>query len=134
MIRNAPLHLVAGGADGEVCSSVDQADTCPAASSSALRAYVDQFLRGDRAGPICMAFRNHREILSHGRLDVLPFFQQLARGDRLGFHTEQLSGLLIIARRWLGRRGRCVRSIFYECDSLEFVSSQISHSWSGVGG
>jgi hypothetical protein len=92
------LHLVTDGADGEVRSSVDQADTCPAASSSALRAYVDQFSRGDRAGLICMAFRNHREILSHRGLDVLPFFQQLARGDRLGFHTEQLSGLLIIAR------------------------------------
>jgi hypothetical protein len=46
-----------------------------------------------------MAFRNHREISSHRGLDVLPFFQQLARGDRLGFHTEQLSGLFIIARR-----------------------------------
>ncbi len=77
-----------------------------AASPGAVRAYVDQSLRGDRAGPICMASRNHREILSHRGLDLVPFLRQLARGDRLGFHTEQLSGLLIIARRRLGRRGR----------------------------
>jgi len=56
----------------------------------------------------------HREILSHRSLDVVPFVRQLARGDRLGFHTEQLSGLLIIARRRLGRRGRRIRSIFDE--------------------
>jgi hypothetical protein len=71
-----------------------------------------------------MALRNHREILSHRGLDVVPFFQQLARGDRLGFHTEQLSGLPIIARRRLGRRGRRIRSIFDERDSFEFVGSQ----------
>jgi hypothetical protein len=56
-----------------------------------------------------MALRNHGEILSHRGLVVVPFFWQLARRDRLGFHTEQLSGLLIITRR---RRGRCTRSIF----------------------
>src|ERR1700688_4816671 len=114
MIRNAPLRLVTDRADGKVRSSIDQAHTCPAASPGALLAYVDQSLRGDRAGPICMALRNHREILSYRGLDVVPFFQQLARGDRLGFHTEQLSGLLIIARRRLGERGRRTRSIFDE--------------------
>jgi hypothetical protein len=76
------------------------------------------------AGRICMALRNDREILSHRGLDVVPFFQQLARGDRLGFHTEQLSGLPIIARRRLGRRGRRIHSIFDERDSFEFVGSQ----------
>jgi hypothetical protein len=35
-----------------------------------------------------LALRNHREILSHRGLDVVPFFRQLARGDGLGFHTE----------------------------------------------
>src|ERR1700692_2915998 len=99
MIRNAPLPLVTDRADGEVRSSVDQAHTCPAASPGALRADVDKSLRGDRAGPICMALRYHREILSHRGLDVAPIFRQLACGGRLGFHTEQLSGSLIIARR-----------------------------------
>src|SRR3984893_18548126 len=114
MIRNAPLHLVTDRADGEVRSSVDQAHTCPDASPSALRAYVDQSLRGDRAGRASTASRNHREILSHRGLDLVPFFRQLARVDRLGFYTEQLSGLLIIARRPRRRRGRRVRSIFDE--------------------
>src|ERR1700686_1128514 len=41
MIRNAPLHLVTDRADGAVRSSVDQSHTWPAASSGALRAYVD---------------------------------------------------------------------------------------------
>lgn len=58
-----------------------------------------------------MALRNPREILSHRRLNVVPFFQQLGRHDGLGFHTEQLSGLLIIARRWRGHR---IHSIFDE--------------------
>src|SRR5882757_1817557 len=75
MIRNASLHLVTDRADGEVRSSVDQAYTCPAASPGALRAYVDQSLRADRASPICTALRNHREILSHRGLDAVPFFQ-----------------------------------------------------------
>ena len=52
MIRNAPLPLVTDRTDGEVRSSVDQAYTCPAASPDAFRAYVDQSLRGDKAGPI----------------------------------------------------------------------------------
>jgi hypothetical protein len=81
MIRNAPLHLVTDGSDGEVCSSVDQAHTCPAASPGALRAYVDQSLRGDKADSIFTALRNHREILSHRGCDVAPFFHQLAGGD-----------------------------------------------------
>jgi hypothetical protein len=61
-----------------------------------------------------MALCNHREILSHRGLDAVPFFRQLARGDRLGFHTEQRSGLLIMARRRRGRGGRRIRSIFDE--------------------
>jgi hypothetical protein len=61
-----------------------------------------------------MALFNHREIVSHRGFDVVPFFGQVARGDRLGFHTEQLSDFLIIARRGLGRRGRHIRSIFDE--------------------
>ena len=52
MIRNGPLSLVTNRADGEVRSSVYQAYTCPAALPGAFRAYVDQSLRGDRAGPI----------------------------------------------------------------------------------
>src|SRR5271169_570438 len=114
MIRNAPLSLVTDRADGEVRSSVDQAYPRPAASPSALRAYVDQSLRDDRAGPICMALRNHREILSHRCLDVVPFFRQLAGGDKFGFYTEQLNGLLITTRRRLGRRSRRIRSNFDE--------------------
>src|SRR4030088_3311799 len=92
MIGNAPLHLVTDRADGEVRCSVDQAHTCPPTSSRARRSYVDQSLRGDRADPVCMALRNHGEILGHRGLGVVPFFWQLARRDRLGFHTEQLSG------------------------------------------
>jgi hypothetical protein len=71
-----------------------------------------------------MALRNHREILSHRGLDVVPFFQQLARGDRLGFHTEQLSGLPIIARRAARTARSPHSSIFDERDSFEFVGSQ----------
>jgi hypothetical protein len=56
-----------------------------------------------------MALRNHREILSHHGLHLVPFFGQLAYGDRLGVYTEQLSGLLFIAHRRLGGRGRRIR-------------------------
>ena len=97
MICNAPLHLITDRADGEVGRSVDQAHAYPAALPGALRADVDQFLRDRRAGAICMALRNHREILRHRGLDAAPFFRQLARSDRLGFHAEQLSGLFIAA-------------------------------------
>src|ERR1700722_5160722 len=114
MIRDAPLLLVTDWVDGEVRSSVDRAHTGPAASPGALRAYVDQFLRGDGARPICMALRNPREISSHSGNDVVPFFRQLARCDRLGFHTEQLGGSLVIARRGVEQRGRRIRSIFDE--------------------
>src|SRR3954471_5346244 len=114
MIRNPPTHLVTDRAYGEVCSSVDQAYTSSAGSPGALRAYVDQSLCGDGAGPTCMALCDHREILSHRGLDVVPFFRQLALGDRLGFHTEQPTGLLSIARRRLGRDGRRIRSMFDE--------------------
>jgi hypothetical protein len=55
--------------------------------------------------------RNHREILSHRGLDVVPCFRQLACGDRLGLHTEQLGGVLDISRQRLGRRGRRISSI-----------------------
>jgi hypothetical protein len=58
--------------------------------------------------------RNHREILGHRGLDVVPFSRQLARGDGLGWHAEQRGGLLDISRRRLGRRGRSIRSIFDE--------------------
>ena len=56
-----------------------------------------------------MALRNYREISSHRDLDVVPFFRQLARGNRFGFQTEQLSGLFIGASRRFGRRRRRIR-------------------------
>ena len=69
-----------------------------------------------------MALRNHREILSHRGLDVVPFFQQPARGDRLGLHTKQLSGLLFIARR----RFECAAAAFVPSSMNETVSNSLA--------
>jgi hypothetical protein len=69
MICNGPLHLVTDGTDGQVCNSVDQAHTCPAASRGALRAYVDQSLRGDRAACEQPCF------------DDLAYLQMMLAGD-----------------------------------------------------
>jgi hypothetical protein len=45
-------------------------------------------LRGDGAGPICMALRNHPEILSHRSLDLMPFLQQLACSRMPNVHVQ----------------------------------------------
>jgi hypothetical protein len=70
-----------------------------------------------------MALRNHREILSHHGLHVVPFFLQLALDDRLGVHTEQLGGFFVICGGGMVMRGRPVCRIFHEWTSFDILSS-----------
>jgi hypothetical protein len=88
MICNASLAFITYWTDGEVRGSVNEAYVCSAASPGSLGAHADQSLSGIGTGFIRVTLRNHRQIVSHHRDDVMPLFVEPALRDRLGIDIE----------------------------------------------
>ena len=69
MIRNAPLYVVTYRTDGEVRSSVDQADTCPAARPApfalmSISLCASKGRTGGSDGPAATDIRQNSEVSS----------------------------------------------------------------------
>ena len=101
VVLDAPLRVVAGGADREIDCPVDQADSGTTASPGAFRAQIIQSLRNDGAGIICAATLQALELTRNLCPRAGPFLRDRASDQRSGLHAEQRSRPAIGAdRRW----------------------------------
>ena len=87
MVRHAPLHLIAGGRDGQINRPVNQADTGAARAAGTFGNDIQQLLCDGGTGFLRTATRQHPLFMIDFGFDVAPF-RCHPSGDRLGFHTE----------------------------------------------
>jgi hypothetical protein len=93
VILNAPLCLVAYGADGKINRSVDQADSCASISTGTLETQVEQPLDGRGAGlpglTLCDSFQSFADGVLHATVE------QRTLHDWFALHTKKLTDSFI---------------------------------------